>query len=103
MNRLAGSNPAPSATHDVVKPASAPIKLDDADLRPAFIRSSALADCRNGVCICPNGPKRKNSKKANHPEHRYKDGCIHPCSIARIGLVTAETRGALASGVTIRD
>ena len=103
MNRLAGSNPAPSAIHDVV---NLPVRQSNLTMRTCgqpYIRSSALADCRNGLCVCPKGPKRRNSKKANNPEHRYKDGCIHACSIARIGLVTAETRGALASGITIRD
>jgi hypothetical protein len=49
------------------------------------------------------GRRGETAKKPKNPEHRYKDEYIHPCSIARIGLVTAETRGALASGIAIRD
>jgi hypothetical protein len=47
--------------------------------------------------------EEEKQQKAQNPEHRCKDERIHPYSIARIGLVTAETRGALASGIAIRD
>src|SRR5712672_2390419 len=102
MNRLAGSNPAPSATHDVVKPASAPVKLDDAELRPALyplVGAGRLPQW--ALCMPQWAEEEKQQKSQKMPsiaiEHRYaiKDECIHPSSIAHIGLVTAETRGAL--------
>jgi hypothetical protein len=68
-----------------------------------YIRSSALADCRNRLLYAPMGRRGETAKKPKNAEHRYKDECIHPSSIARIGLVTAETRGALTSGAAIRD